>query len=595
MNFGILEIAILLAYISMTLVIGLYFRKKGSGGMQDYFLGGRKMPWYLAGLSMVATTFAADTPLLVTELVSQNGISGNWLWWNMLIGGMLTVFFFAKLWRRANVITELEFVELRYGGKAGAFLRGFKAVYLGVFMNALIIGWVNLALVSILQVFFGLGPSEVLWYVFGAMFIAVVYSTISGLWGIAFTDVVQFIIAMTGSVALAVFVVSSEPIGGISGLKVQLQAISPDFLSFFPRVSSENGGTGTVLAISVLSFIAFVGVQWWASWYPGAEPGGGGYVAQRMMAAKNEKHSLLATLLFQVAHYAIRPWPWILVGLSTIVLYPELPVAEKKNGYVMAIIDFMPHTWSVIMLTALLAAYMSTISTQLNWGSSFLVNDLYKRFLKKDNTFPTEQHANKHYVWAGKLATIMIMFLSLLTTMVFDTIQSVWEFLIACGAGLGLVLILRWIWWRINAWSEIVATVVPIAVLLILNKYSDMEFPQTLFVLVGVTTFCWLLATFVTRPVNDSYLKYFYNQVRPYGWWGKVAGNDNTGVGRQFYLWLIMCWLSSIILVYSVLFSMGYLLFQEYASFVKWAGLMVVSGVVLYYAYRKTEMLERPF
>lgn len=581
MTLSIVDILILLAYIVLTISIGLYFRKKGSGGMLDYFLGGRNMPWYLAGLSMVATTFAADTPLLVTELVSTNGISGNWLWWNMLIGGMLTVFFFAKLWRRANILTELEFIELRYEGKAGAFLRGFKAVYLGIFMNVLIIGWVNLALVSILVVFLGVDPANVLWYVFAAMFVAVIYSTISGLWGITVTDAFQFVIAMTGSIVLAIFVLKSEDIGGIIGLKEKLGQVSPEYLNFFPKIGGKR--EGVALSISMLSFVAFVGVQWWSSWYPGAEPGGGGYVAQRMMSAKNEKHSFMATLFFQVAHYAIRPWPWILVGLSSIVLYPNLELAERKNGYVMAVVEYLPHTLSVIMLVAMLAAYMSTISTQLNWGSSFLVNDLYKRFMHKTGN-------EKHYVWAGKVATLLIMALSLLVTIWFDTIQSVWEFLIACGAGLGLVLILRWMWWRVNAWSEITATIIPIIVLLIINRYSEMEFPITLFVLVASTTICWVLVTYFTKPVSQNHLIKFYNQVKPLGWWGPVMKESNAvNSDKGYYFWLVLCWLSSIVFVYSVLFSTGYLLFKEYASMALWLSLLIISGGVLWTAYRKTE------
>jgi SSS family solute:Na+ symporter len=572
MELTVTDILILTGYVALTLIIGLYFRKKGSAGLQDYFLGGRKLPWYLAGLSMVATTFAADTPLLVTELVNKNGISGNWLWWNMLIGGMLTVFFFAKLWRRANVLTELEFVELRYGGKAGKFLRGFKAVYLGIFMNALIIGWVNLALVSILQVFFGIEGNQVLWYVFAAMTVAVIYSTISGMWGIAFTDALQFVIAMTGSIVLACFVVSSDKIGGMTGLKTQLDNLSLGYTSFFPVLSDGSGQTGKVLAISFISFIAYIGIQWWASWYPGAEPGGGGYVAQRMMSAKNERHSLLATLFFQVAHYAIRPWPWIIVGLSTVVLYPGMPIAEVKNGYVMAILDYMPHVWAIVMLTALLAAYMSTISTQLNWGSSFLVNDLYKRFLKKEESFSDESSQEKHYVWAGKVSTLIIMALSLITTLVFDTIQSVWEFLISCGAGLGLVLILRWLWWRVNAWSEITATIVPILILLVIKNYTDLVFPENLFLLVGITTIVWLVITFITKPDPSPVLNNFFNQVKPLGWWKpfSITSSSSNKKTRGFYLWLMVCWLSSIVFVYSTLFSTGYLLFKEFDKLMIW-------------------------
>ncbi len=591
MTFRIIDYGIIIFYIFITLLIGLYFRKRGSNSLQDYFLGGRNLPWYLAGLSMVATTFAADTPLLVTELVVKNGISGNWLWWNMLIGGMLTVFFFSKLWRRANVLTELEFIELRYDGKAGAFLRGFKAVYLGIFMNVLIIGWVNLALKSILQIFFDIPESQVIWYVFGAMLVAVIYSTISGLWGITFTDAVQFIMAMTGSIVLAVFVVKSEEIGGLCGLTTKLNAISTEYLNFFPTLTNQ-GGKGIVYSISVLSFIAFVGVQWWASWYPGAEPGGGGYVAQRMMSAKNEKHSLAATLFFQVAHYAIRPWPWIIVGLSTIILYPGLGVNETREGYVMAITQFMPQTWAVLMLTALLAAYMSTISTQLNWGSSFIVNDLYKRFIKKEDRFDSPRKAEKEYVLAGKIATLIVMVLSLVVTMMFDTIKEVWEFLIACGAGLGMVLILRWFWWRVNAWSEISATIIPIIVLLFITKFTQLEFPLSLFYLVGITTVCWILITYITQPVSEEKLINFYNRVKPIGWWKRIHASGYVQVNRKYYVWLFSSWVSSIIFVYSILFSTGYLLFYNAENFFKWIGVLIISGIVLYFSYHNSEKYQ---
>ena len=589
MKFSFSDILIIAAYILLTLIIGLYFRKKGSAGLRDYFLGGRNMPWYLAGLSMVATTFAADTPLFVTEVIAKNGISGNWIWWNMLIGGMLTVFFFAKLWHRSDVLTELEFIELRYDGKPGAFLRGFKAVYLGVFMNVLIIGWVNIALKAILEIFFDIPQTQILIYVFLAMLIASIYSSISGLWGITFTDAVQFIIAMTGSVLLAVFVVNSDGIGGMHGLKQKITAISPDYLNFFPVINNSGNNNTIIYTISFLSFIAFIGMQWWASWYPGAEPGGGGYVAQRMMSTKNEKHSLFATLFFQITHYAIRPWPWIIVGLSAVVLYPELAVDAKKTGYVLAITDYMPHIWAVIMLTALLAAYMSTISTQLNWGASFLVNDLYKRFIKPANKFDSPEKAEKEYVVAGKVVTLIIMLLSLVTTMVADTIQEVWEFLIACGAGLGLVLILRWFWWRINAWSEITATIVPVIVLLIINYKTNIEFPVSLFYLVGITTVSWLIVTYITKPVGSDHLNIFYNRVKPIGFWKKISGNNTFDYSAGYYISLFVCWISSVIVVYSILFCVGYWLFSEYTQFIRWFVTGLFSTALLIVFYRKME------
>lgn len=321
--------------------IALYYSKRAGKSTDEFFLSGRNLPWYLAGLSLVATTFAADTPLAVTELVAKNGISGNWIWWNFAFGGMLTVFFFARLWRRAGIMTEAEFAEIRYSGKSASFLRGFRAVYLGLFMNIIIMGWVNKAMTSILTGFFGIEESIVIYYVFGAMIFVAIYSALSGLWGVVVTDAFQFFMAMGGSIILAVLVINSEQIGGVSGLQTKL----PEFIfDFFPTISSDADASsyGTAFALTITSFLAYIGIQWWASWYPGAEPGGGGYTAQRMMSAKDEKNSLFATLFFQVAHYAIRPWPWILVGIASLVIYPELTYEEKGLGYIYAMRDFLP-------------------------------------------------------------------------------------------------------------------------------------------------------------------------------------------------------------------------------------------------------------
>ncbi|KAB2852845.1 MAG: Na+:solute symporter, partial [Ignavibacterium sp.] len=372
-----LDYLIVIAYFIFSIIIALIYYKKAGKSTDDFFLSGRNLPWYLAGLSMVATTFAADTPLAVTELVAKNGISGNWLWWNFAFGGMLTVFFFARLWRRAGIMTEAEFAEIRYSGKPARFLRGFRALYLGLFMNVIIIGWVNKAMTSILVGLFGIDESIVLLYVFGAMILVAVYSAISGLWGVVVTDAFQFFIAITGCIILAVIVVNSQQVGGMTGLQEKL----PDYVfNFFPTISDVPTAAGT-LAMTTFSFLAYIGIIWWASWYPGAEPGGGGYVAQRMMSAKNEKHSLFATLFFQIAHYTIRPWPWIVVGLASLVLYPELSDSEKAMGYIYAMRDFLPVGLKGLLVAAFFAAYMSTIATQLNWGTSYIVNDFYKRFV----------------------------------------------------------------------------------------------------------------------------------------------------------------------------------------------------------------------
>ncbi len=571
---------LIVIYVAIAVFIALKFKDKAGKSLSEYFLGGRNLPWYIAGISMVATTFACDTPLAVTELVNKNGISGNWLWWNMLIGGMLTTFFFAKLWRRANVLTELELIELRYSGKAAAFLRGFKAVYLGIFMNTLIIGWVNVALIAILKVFFNIPESQLILYVAAAMLVAAFTSTLSGLKGIAITDAVQFIIAMTGSIVLAIIVISSDKIGGISGLKEKLPESS---LNFFPNIILSKGtsGVASTLSISLGAFLAYITVQWWASWYPGAEPGGGGYVAQRMMSCKNEKHSVWATLFFQIMHYTLRPWPWILVGLATIILYPGLPQADVKEGYLFAIRDFLPAGLKGLLLIALLAAYMSTISTQLNWGASFIVNDLYKRFIKPSDSFSSVLKSQKHYVFISRLVTILIMIVSLYTTTLITSISQVWSFILECGAGLGLVLILRWYWWRINAWSEITATIVPFIVYAISRFVYHIEFPVSFFLTVGITTISWVLVTYLTPPTSKVVLNNFCMRVRPQGSWKIIYKNLNINPPNNNMTKLFVSWISSVVMTYSILFSSGKLIFLEFKQCIIWFFVAVISFIIL--------------
>lgn len=580
---------IISAYLIMSLLIGLYFTKKAGKNVKNFFLGGRNMPWWLAGVSMVATTFAADTPLAVTELVSQNGIAGNWLWWNALLGGMLTVFFFSKLWRRAEILTDIEFIEIRYSGKAAAFLRGFRAIYLGIFMNAIVIGWVNLALASILQVFFSLSPDEALLYVGAAMVITLVYSSLSGLLGVAVTDFVQFFIAMGGCIVLAILVVNSEPVGGISGMKEKLPEWS---VMFFPQVNSTAGGLGTTLTISIATFISFVAFQWWASWYPGAEPGGGGYIAQRMMSTKNEKHAITATLFFQIAHYALRPWPWILVGLSAIILYPDLPDADKKLGFVFAMRDFLPAGLKGLLLVAFFSAYMSTISTQLNWGASYIVNDFYSRFISKNES-------EKGLVLASRISTLVLMVFSLFVTTQLDSISETWMFLLQASAGLGLVLILRWYWWRVNAWSEITASVVPVITLIVLNlikkSYPDSwlnQDPNTFFTIIAVTTISWLIATFITKPTEQEKLESFYNKIKPLGAWTPVRTKLQLPKPEGNIWLLVICWISAIVMTYSILFMFGKLIFQEWGSFLVYLGIAVVGALALLISARKVKVFE---
>jgi len=488
-------------YFVFSAAIGVYFTKRAGKNIQEFFLSGRNLPWWLAGTSMVATTFAADTPLAVTELVAKNGIAGNWLWWNFVFGGMLTVFFFARLWRRAGIMTDVEFVEIRYSGKPAAFLRGFRSLYLGLFINCVIMGWVNLAMAAILEGMFDIPAGQVIWYVAAALLVTAIYSALSGLWGVAVTDAFQFVLAMTGTIILAFVVLDLPEVGGIAGLTEKLPSWA---LRFTPVIGQSGAGeAGGALALTVGAFLAFVGVQWWASWYPGAEPGGGGYIAQRMMSAKDEKHSLFATLWFTVAHYCIRPWPWIIVGLATLVLYPELSPEEKRLGYVYAMRDYLPAGLKGMLVASFFAAYMSTIATQLNWGTSYVINDFYKRFVRASA-------GESQLVRVSRISTIVIMALSLIVTMMLDTISGAWTFIIEAGAGLGLVLILRWFWWRINAWSEIAAMVTPLLVYGGFRVFTNIEFPESLFWIVGITTVVWLAVTFVTKPVDEVKLKDFY-------------------------------------------------------------------------------------
>lgn len=547
---------IIVAYFIFSAAIGIYYTKRAGTNIQEFFLSGRNLPWWLAGTSMVATTFAADTPLAVTELVAKNGIAGNWIWWNFVFGGMLTVFFFARLWRRAGIMTDVEFVELRYSGKPAAFLRGFRSIYLGIFINCVIMGWVNLAMAAILEGMFGIPRSQVMIYVGLSLVLTAIYSAMSGMWGVAVTDAFQFALAMIGTIVLAFVVLALPEVGGISGLTSKLPEWS---LRFTPVIGEEGGmqSAGGALAMTVAAFLAFVGVQWWASWYPGAEPGGGGYIAQRMMSAKDEKHSLFATLWFTIAHYCIRPWPWIIVGLATLVLYPDLAPAEKKMGYVYAMRDHLPVGLKGMLVASFFAAYMSTIATQLNWGSSYIINDYYKRFFKP--------HADeKSLVTASRITTIVIMILSLIITSMLDTISGAWAFIIEAGAGLGLVLILRWFWWRINAWSEIAAMVAPLAAYAYMKFFTSITFPETLFYIVGITTVVWLVVMFFTKPTDEETLKNFYRRVHPGGvGWKPIAKLLPDVKGDSGYAGLFLNWIAGIVLIYMMLFGIGKLILGQ--------------------------------
>lgn len=582
----VIDWIIVASYLILSLLIGLKYRKSAGKSLSDFFLGGRKIPWYIAGISMVATTFAADTPLWVTERIAQNGISGNWLWWNMLIGGMLTTFFFAQYWRRAEILTELEFIEFRYGGKAAKVLRAFKSVYMGLFLNVIIIGWVNAAMMMILSIFFDLDANQALMYVSLLMLIVAIYSSLSGLQGVVITDTVQFIIAMTACTILAYLALSAEQVGGISGLKSQLPSWRFDF---FPQIDKGNVLVegSKVFSVTIGAFLTYGLVQWWASWYPGAEPGGGGYIAQRIMGTKNEKHAIFATLFFQIAHYCLRPWPWIIVGLCSLVLYPDLPLDQAGNGFVMTMRDFLPAGLKGLLFVAFLAAYMSTISTQLNWGSSYLTNDLYKRFIYKGSK--DEVVAQKQYVKVARLFTILIMMLAVFATSKINTIDSAAKFLIECGAGLGLVLILRWYYWRINAWSEITAVIAPIIAYSISNYFLELEFPESFLFTTGFATVSWIVVTALTPAEDDSTLNAFYKKVKPGGFWNKYKDENEHPKDTKYRF---ISWLAAIVLTYCTLFLIGYTIFGEW----KWVLVnllaAVIAFIVLLKAMRKFEIFK---
>jgi len=567
----LVDYLIILAYFIFSIGIALYYSKRAGKNTDEFFLSGRNLPWYLAGLSMVATTFAADTPLAVTELVAKNGIAGNWLWWNFAFGGLLTVFFFAKLWRRAGIMTEVEFAEIRYSGKPAKFLRGFRALYLGIFMNIIIMGWVNVAMESILIGMFGIPASQVMIYVFACMVLVAFYSALSGLWGVVVTDAFQFVMAMGGTIILAVVVVNSSKVGGISGMQQKL----PHFIfNFFPNISSVTSAGGA-FALTVAAFLAYIGIQWWASWYPGAEPGGGGYIAQRMMSAKDEKHSLFATLFFQIAHYGIRPWPWILVGLSTLILYPHLGPDAKRMGYIYAMNDFLPAGLKGLLVAAFFAAYMSTIATQLNWGSSYVLNDFYRRFMKPGKD-------EKHYVKASRILTILLMIASIIVSLFIHSISGAWEFILETGAGIGLVLILRWFWWRINAWSEISALITPFIILPFIMMYH-VAFPISLYYLVSGTTLVWIITTFITKPTDEKVLFSFYRIVHPGGiLWKKISDKLPEVESDSGFFRMFLNWLFGVVLVYSILFGTGKLIFGDYKSAVIYLIAGIISIIVIY-------------
>jgi len=545
-----LDWVIIALYFVFAGAIGLALSNRAGRSLSDYFVGGRALPWWLAGTSMVATTFAADTPLAVTERVAKHGVAGNWLWWNMVMSGILTVFFYARLWRRAGVITDVEFTELRYGGRPAAILRGFRAAYLALPINLIIMGWVNLAMMEIVSTTLHISDVAALLVCF---LLAAAYSVMAGLWGVVITDFFQFGLAIAGAVILAIFAVHA--VGGIAGMQVGLESVygsSDAAIAMLPRESAAW--------MPAITMAVYLGVNWWASWYPGAEPGGGGYIAQRIFSARTERDGVLATLWFNIAHYAVRPWPWILVALASTILYPGLE--NPRQGYIMAVTDLLPPGLTGLVLAGFAAAYMSTISTQLNWGASYLVNDLYARFLRPDL-------GERELVRASRLATLLMMLSSLVVTYFLTSIEGAWRFLLAIGAGTGLVLILRWYWWRINAWSEISAMIASLVVSLVLwfgaglNPDDPVQWAWIMLATVGSSTVVWLAVTFLTRPEEEQTLRRFYLKVRPGGrGWSRISSGLGLGgepVDGGPLNWTN--WVAGVTSVYSSLFGVGQIIF----------------------------------
>src|SRR5689334_6795028 len=548
---------VIVGYLLVNLAIGIYYRRRASGNTEEFFISGRDVSWWLAGTSMVATTFAADTPLFVCGVVARQGIAGNWIWWGLCVGGMMTVFFFARYWRRAEILTDVQLVEMRYGGKPAAFLRGFKAVYLGLFMNCFILGWVTRAMINIIAVILGpvIAQGRVLQldalghsfrYTLGdpmntALMICVfiiipftgLYTFIGGLWGVLVTDLFQFVLKMAMIIVLAWVAVAK--IGGMQSLQLHLKVIQENVRATGVQTSDPTaflpdfrlGLTGNALwTLPVLTFIVYLCMQWWLAWYPGAEPGGGGYVAQRMFSAKDEKNSLGATLWFNIAHYALRPWPWIVTALVAIVVYsphggihPSMDFAQNpEQGYVMVLRDYLPPALRGLMVAAFLAAFMSTVGTQLNWGCSYLVNDLYKRFLVRNST-------EKHYVMISRVITVLLVLASGYTAAQLKSIGAGWELVLNVGFGTGAVYILRWYWSRINAWSEISAMIVAAAVTIALRDFSftgndALVYAKKTLITGGITTIAWIVVTVLTPAESDATLIAFYRRVHPtvYGW-----------------------------------------------------------------------------
>ena len=576
---------VIAAYGAITLGVGLRFAGRAGKGTKEFFLSGRTLPWWLLGTSMVATTFSTDTPNLVTDLVRTGGVSSNWVWWAFLITGMCTVFFYARLWRRSGVFTDMGFYELRYSGRPAAFLRGFRALYLGVFFNVMIMATVTLAAIKIGGVLLGLDKYATVLVAGG---VTVLYSAGAGLWGVVVTDLLLFVVAMIGSVAAAVYALNQPQVGGLSGL-VSNPAVT-DKLSLLPDFTDWR--------VAVPIFVIPLAVQWWSTWYPGAEPGGGGYVAQRMLAARDERESMRAVLWFNVAHYALRPWPWILVALASIAVYPTLdslgaafpnvdPSILKDDLAYPAMLVFLPTGLLGLVVASLGAAYMSTISTHLNWGASYIVQDFYRRFLVPDRD-------DRHYVAVARAATVGLIILAMIVSLWLNNALQAFQILLQIGAGTGLIFLLRWFWWRVNAWSEISGMVVSFAVAVWFQffhqrlGFAPIHPSAQLLIGVGLTTIAWLTVTWLTPPADRATLQQYYDRIRPMGrGWSKVVdteatAGDGSRTGDTDVGAAMLGWVLGSLAVYATLFGTGYLLYGRAGAAAIALGVAAVSAIGLF-------------
>jgi Na+/proline symporter len=582
MHLQLIDWVIVVVSVLICFLPALFFGKRAGKSTTEFFASGRSVPWWLAGISMVATTFSTDTPNLVTNLVREHGVANNWVWWAFLLTGMSTVFFYARMWRRSGVLTDLEFYEIRYSGRPAAIVRAFRAVYLGLFFNIVIMSTVNLAAAKIANVLLG-WP---MWQTLGACaVINVAFASIAGLWGVLITDVFQFVIAMTASVAAAYYSLQQPQVGGLSGL---ISQIPPSTLQLLPDFNDWP------LTLSVL--ILPLTISWWSVWYPGSEPGGGSYIAQRILAAKSERDALGGTLFFNLAHYALRPWPWILVALASMLVFPTLDDIARAFPYLdrslighdtaySAMLTFLPHGVLGLMVAGLLAAYVSTISTHLNWGTSYLVHDLYRRFIRNDA-------GERHYVMMGRIVTALLMVLAAGMTFLLESARASFELLLSIGAGSGLLYLLRWYWWRINAWSEIAAMVVSFVVSIgffAAGKLGASINPNTaLLVTVFTTTCAWIAATLMTRPENEQTLVRFYQLVRPAGsLWGPIPARAGVGSSPDSISMQLLGWVLGCTFIYATLFGAGSALYGLRMQAAVFLVVWIISGAGLLGILRK--------